>query len=268
MDIKNYLPYNKDEKYEDEEYESEEERREIEEERECGYFFDDFEKYGSYEDYEEYKKNYREFKNSANSFTKGLYSILTNKELSPAEKKLLIFLHTIDKKDGGIICTINMIMGHTGLKKSSAYKSINLLEKKGYVQRIKKGDINDKFFVLKTLKEFENTDKWLKIYDKLWWYPIFNYADVLVYSYYLFVGKILGYKKGIKISTSHVAEKLGLVKSTISITNKKLKELGIISITKDNRIKILIDFSSMQPEEEKEWFKKIERIKNKLQASK
>ena len=268
MNIKNYLPYNKDEKYEDEEYESEEERREIEEERECGCFFDGFEKYGSYEDYEKYKKNYREFKNSANSFTKGLYSILTNKELLPSEKRLLIFLHTIDKNDNEVICTEGILKRRTGLKETAIHKSISLLQKKGYVEKKKRGKRNNKYFILRLLKEFENTDKWLKIYDKLWWYPFFNYADVLVYSYYLFVGKILGYKKGIKISTSHVAGKLGLVKSTVSVTNKKLKELGIISITKDNRIKILIDFSSMQPEKEKDWFKKIEQIKNKLQASK
>ena len=257
MDIKNYLPYNEDEEYESEEYESEEERREIKEEKECGCFFDGFEEYGSYEDYEEYKKNYREFKNCVNSFTKGLYSILTNKELLQAEKRLLFFLYTTNKSDNKVICTEGILRRRTGLKKSTIHKSIKLLQEKGYIQKIKKGKRNNKFFVLKTLKEFDDTNGWVKIYDKLWYYPFFNYTDVLIYSYYLTIKNFPRYKKGIKISTSYVSKNLGVAKGAVSVTNNKLKESGIISITGDNRIKILIDFSSMQPEEEKEWFKKI-----------
>lgn len=113
------------------------------------------------------------------------------------------------------------------------------------------------------LKEFDNTNNWLKIYDKLWCYPFFNYADVLVYSYYLTIKDLPQYKNSIEISTSHVAEKLGLTKSTVSVTNKKLKESGIISITGDNKIKILVNFSFIQPEET-EWFKRIESIRSQI----
>lgn len=210
-----------------------------------------------------YEDNYQDLRGPIDTFTKGLYSILINKELLQAEKRLLFFLYTINKKDNEVTCTVNMIIRRTGLKESTVHKTINSLQEKGYIEKKKRGKRNNRYFTLKVLKEFDNTNNWLKIYDKLWCYPIFNYADVLVYSYYLTIKDLSQYKNSIEISTSHVAEKLGLTKSTVSVTNKKLKESGIISITGDNKIKILVNFSFIQPEET-EWFERIESIKSQI----
>lgn len=210
-----------------------------------------------------YEDNYQDLRGPINTFTKGLYSILTNKELLQAEKRLLLFLYTINKSDNEVTCTEGILKRRTGLKKTAIHNSIKLLQEKGYIEKEKRGKRNNKYFILRLLKEFDDANGWIKIYDKLWCYPFFNYTDVLIYSYYLTLKDFPRYKNGIKISTSHVSEKLGVAKGAVSISNKKLKESGIISIDKDNKIKILVNFSFIQPEET-EWFERIESIRSQI----
>lgn len=224
---------------------------------------------------ENYEKNYQDKKDLLNGpltgFSMAPFSLLKDKELSSAEKRLLIFLFTVSQSDKRneqkiINTNINNLVKRTGMDRRVIYRTINSLQVKKYINRIKKSDEKSSKIKIQLLKELQDDSRWLKIYNRLWQYPALNYTDVIVYSYYLTIKNLLQFQKGIPINNIKAGNNLGFANNTISITNKRLIDLGVISI-KNNKIFLLVDFS-MPTEEEKIWQEEIKELKMSLENNK
>ena len=96
----------------------------------------------------------------------------------------------------------------------------------------------------------------IKVYDRLFYYPMITKPIVHVYSYYLGLTNIPNYIGFSTVSYKKVAEALGYSERQIISIMKDMQNIGLIKIRyhKENKnikaVKLVVDFSLKQPEEE------------------
>ena len=95
----------------------------------------------------------------------------------------------------------------------------------------------------------------IKVYDRIFYYPLITKPMVHVYSYYLALNDIRDYGGHITVSYKKVADSLGYSEKQIINIVKDMKSIGLIlkGIRKDKKnvkaVRLEVDFSKKQPEE-------------------
>lgn len=161
-------------------------------------------------------------------------------------------------KEKYIVNYVEFLKDRTRLKTSSFYRAIQKLQSLGYI----KYTTNLAMYKIFIQYEVKDPNKWLKIYDRVWYYPILNYSDGIVYSYLLMLSGLKQFQNKIYIPLRKIAEYSGLSTSVVSKAIKKLDSLDLISAKKGNIIQIKVYLNKEQPEE-LEWKNKLKEYEER-----
>lgn len=95
----------------------------------------------------------------------------------------------------------------------------------------------------------------IKVYDRIFYYPLITKSMVHIYSYYLGLNNVERYQGYITVSYKKVAEALGYSEKHVIEIIKEMKEIGLIfkNLHKYKKnvkaVRLEVDFSKKQPEE-------------------
>lgn len=208
----------------------------------------------------DYENNYQNYYGPSNGFTKYYIELLKNKNLSGAEIRLLSTLINLSSmsKEPYVKNYVEFLIFKSNLTKSSFYRAIKKLQDLGYIDYT----VQSAVYKASVLYKIKEPNKWLKVYDRVWYYPCLNYSDGIVYSYLLMVSGLKQFKNRIYVTLKKIAEYSGLSISVVSKTIKKLDSFNLISVKKDNSIQINVYLNKAQPEE-LEWKNKLKEYEEK-----
>lgn len=115
--------------------------------------------------------------------------------------------------------------------------------------------IKDLRYPPKEAKKRKKNKSIIKVYDRLFYYPLITKPMVHVYSYYLALNNIKDYGGYITVSYKKVADSLGYSEKHVIEIIKEMKEIGLIfkNLHKYKKnikaVRLEVDFSKKQPEE-------------------
>lgn len=207
----------------------------------------------------DYEKNFENDNLPTNSFTMYYTVVLRDKNLSKAGAKVLCCLKSLSKveENGNKFNPSNQLISwRSHLSEKSVKTQLENLEKLEYIKIKHSG----KDRIIKILyNAWEENKDHIKVYDRIEYYPILNFSDILVYFAYVgYSNFTYTIESGISMGT--IGKRLGMDRSRIVKISAKLKELKLIKINSSQGekacVKPLIDFSKPQPEEDL-WKEKI-----------
>ena len=92
----------------------------------------------------------------------------------------------------------------------------------------------------------------IRVYDRIFSYPLITKPMVHVYSYYLSLGGMDRYQNGCNVVFDTVSKSLGYSKKQLIVILDEMVGIGLVQVERvGNRknVKLLVDFSKEQPEE-------------------
>lgn len=149
------------------------------------------------------------------------------------------------------------------LSDSTIERSISKLQKLGYIKIISKGNKRE-IHPLIDLRYNESDNKSvIRIYYRIFWYPNIKPLMIHIYSYYLSFSNMDKYKTSCDIALSTIMKSLNISYKSLLNALNEMESLKLIKIIRKDKthivsIKLLVDFSKVQVEEQKE----INKIKS------
>lgn len=149
------------------------------------------------------------------------------------------------------------------LSDSTIERSISKLQKLGYIKIISKGNKRE-IHPLIDLRYNESDNKSvIRIYYRIFWYPNIKPLMIHIYSYYLSFSNMDKYKASCDIALSTIMKSLNISYKSLLNALNEMESLKLIKIIRKDKthivsIKLLVDFSKVQVEEQKE----INKIKS------
>lgn len=149
------------------------------------------------------------------------------------------------------------------LSSNTVNNSISKLQKLGYIKIISKGNKRE-IHPLMDLRYNESDNKSvIRIYYRIFWYPNIKPLMIHIYSYYLSFSHMDKYRTSCDIALSTVMKSLNISYKSLLNALNEMESLKLIKIIRKDKthivsIKLLVDFSKVQVEEQKE----INKIKS------
>ena len=143
------------------------------------------------------------------------------------------------------------------LSDSTIERSISKLQKLGYIKIISKGNKRE-IHPLIDLRYNESDNKSvIRIYYRIFWYPNIKPLMIHIYSYYLSFSNMDKYKTSCNIALSTIMKSLNISYKSLLTALNEMESLKLIKIIRKDKthivsIKLLVDFSKVQIEEQKE----------------
>lgn len=176
----------------------------------------------------------------------------------------IILSSTNDEKTQYCYYTNQSIAEKINLSINTIKRSISKLQKLNYIKIVIKDNNKREIYPLIDLRYNESDNKsTIKIYYRLFWYPNIDITMIHIYSYYLSFSDMDKYKTSCDISLSTVSKSLNITYRALLKNLLEMEKLKLISIIRKKNgnivsIKLLVDFSKVQVEEQKE----INKIKS------
>lgn len=175
----------------------------------------------------------------------------------------IILSSTNDEKTQYCYYTNQSIAEKLNLSDSTIERSISKLQKLGYIKIISKGNKRE-IHPLIDLRYNESDNKSvIRIYYRIFWYPNIKPLMIHIYSYYLSFSNMDKYKASCDIALSTIMKSLNISYKSLLTALNEMESLKLIKIIRKDKthivsIKLLVDFSKVQVEEQKE----INKIKS------
>lgn len=176
----------------------------------------------------------------------------------------IILSSTNDEKTQYCYYTNQSIAEKINLSINTIKRSISKLQKLKYIKIVIKDNNKREIYPLIDLRYNESDNKsTIKIYYRLFWYPNIDITMIHIYSYYLSFSDMDKYKTSCDISLTTVSKSLNITYRALLKNLLEMEKLKLISIIRKKNgnivsIKLLVDFSKVQVEEQKE----INKIKS------
>lgn len=143
-----------------------------------------------------------------------------------------------------------------GMDVREVRRSIDHLEELGLISVKNKGS-NQQIKVLIDLRINEETGRKniIKVFDRIFYYPLIKPTMVHVYSYYLGLSNMEQYRERCTVDLDTVANTLGMSRATVKRLLEQMSDLGLLEVQENKyrknapHVKLLVDFSKEQPEE-------------------
>lgn len=212
-------------------------------------------------DYSDYKKNYEiNFKNNYGpnqGFTKYYFELLNNSSLNSSEIKTLSGLMSLQSSllnsgDKGPVVKNPYITNHVGfllsylhVKKSTFYRDLSSLKDHNLISYSSHKGI----YTIKILYQVKEPNKWLKVFNRIWYYPTLSFSSAIVYSFLYRYKNLPQYTNGVLINIKKISSYTGFSYSTVSKTIRDLNDLKLIQPNISGLWDLLVNFEEAQPEE-------------------
>ena len=175
----------------------------------------------------------------------------------------IILSSTNDVRTTYCYYTNQSIAEKLNLSGNTVNNSISKLQKLGYIKIISKGNKRE-IHPLMDLRYNESDNKSvIRIYYRIFWYPNIKPLMIHIYSYYLSFSHMDKYRTSCDIALSTVMKSLNISYKSLLNALNEMESLKLIKIIRKDKthivsIKLLVDFSKVQVEEQKE----INKIKS------
>ena len=169
----------------------------------------------------------------------------------------IILSSTNDVRTTYCYYTNQSIAEKLNLSSNTVNNSISKLQKLGYIKIISKGNKRE-IHPLIDLRYNESDNKSvIRIYYRIFWYPNIKPLMIHIYSYYLSFSNMDKYKTSCDIALSTVMKNLNISYKSLLTALNEMESLKLIKIIRKDKthivsIKLLVDFSKVQIEEQKE----------------
>ena len=169
----------------------------------------------------------------------------------------IILSSTNDVRTTYCYYTNQSIAEKLNLSDSTIERSISKLQKLGYIKIISKGNKRE-IHPLIDLRYNESDNKSvIRIYYRIFWYPNIKPLMIHIYSYYLSFSNMDKYKTSCDIALSTIMKSLNISYKSLLTALNEMESLKLIKIIRKDKthivsIKLLVDFSKVQIEEQKE----------------
>ena len=149
------------------------------------------------------------------------------------------------------------------LSGNTVNNSISKLQKLGYIKIISKGNKREIHPLIDLRYNELDNKSVIRIYYRIFWYPNIKPLMIHIYSYYLSFSDMDKYKTSCNIALSTVMKSLNISYKSLLNALNEMESLKLIKIIRKDKthivsIKLLVDFSKVQVEEQKE----INKIKS------
>ena len=143
------------------------------------------------------------------------------------------------------------------LSDSTIERSISKLQKLGYIKIISKGNKREIHPLIDLRYNELDSKSVIRIYYRIFWYPNIKPLMIHIYSYYLSFSNMDKYKTSCNIALSTVMKNLNISYKSLLNALNEMESLKLIKIIRKDKthivsIKLLVDFSKVQIEEQKE----------------
>ena len=150
----------------------------------------------------------------------------------------------------------NVYADRLGMDVRAVRRSIDHLVELGLISIHNKGS-NKQIKVLIDLRINEETGRKniIKVFDRIFYYPLVKPTMVHVYSYYLGLSNMEQYRERCTVDLDTVANTLGMSRATVKRLLEQMSDLGLLEVQENKYrknapyVKLLVDFSKEQPEE-------------------
>ena len=143
------------------------------------------------------------------------------------------------------------------LSDSTIERSISKLQKLGYIKIISKGNKREIHPLIDLRYNESDSKSVIRIYYRIFWYPNIKPLMIHIYSYYLSFSNMDKYKTSCDIALSTIMKSLNISYKSLLTALNEMESLKLIKIIRKDKthivsIKLLVDFSKVQIEEQKE----------------
>ena len=169
----------------------------------------------------------------------------------------IILSSTNDVRTTYCYYTNQSIAEKLNLSSNTVNNSISKLQKLGYIKIISKGNKREIHPLIDLRYNESDSKSVIRIYYRIFWYPSIKPLMIHIYSYYLSFSNMDKYKTSCDIALSTIMKSLNISYKSLLTALNEMESLKLIKIIRKDKthivsIKLLVDFSKVQIEEQKE----------------